>query len=186
MRKAGRLGADLSIEDVLLAFRLEARRVVKVWGGPLDGHDEDDLVQQLIVQLLASQENVLGRYEAGRGTPVAYMRTYARRRLIDFVRRCLKRRQLDTVASVEPNGEATPAEWFSYLETSDRLIGYLGEECSRSDLEIFRALFVEGLSNQEIGRQREVDPKVIATRKHALLKKIRGFLKRSQCDDDAE
>ncbi len=191
MSKAGHSTAgteprEVSLEIVLLAFRLEAKRVVKAWGGPIDGHDEDDLVQYLIERVLGPEKPVLGRYEPNKGRPVGYMRTYARRRLLDFVRRSLRRQELDAVASVVPSAEATPAEWFSYLETSDRLVRYLRTECSDSDFEIFRALFVEGLSNQEVSRRREVEPKVIATRKHALLKKIRGFLRDGRDDDDGE
>ncbi len=180
--KAGQSGGKkelgpMSLEDVLLALRLEARRIIHVWGGPIDGSDEDDLMQYLVERLLSPDRSVLAKYDANRGAPVAFMRTYARRRLIDRIRTALRRQELAASTEIDLSAATTPAEWVNYLQTGDTLIRHLRETCSKSDFEIFEACFLQELSNQEVGRRRNVEAKVIATRKHALLKKIRGFLR---------
>ena len=175
-----RAARELTLEDVLAIFRLEVRRFLRAGSGQIDVHDENDLVQWLIERLLGDEPEVLSRFDPVRGAARGYFGKFARRRLIDRWRRVLRRSELATEVLGEersPGNETvvTPEAWMQYLETTDRLMRALEEQCSPEDLEIFRLAFIEDLSNGEVGERTNVPPKRIATRKHALRSRIREF-----------
>jgi len=161
------------ISAALSSFRSEAQRLTRVFKGGIGGYEEDDLVQYLVLRLL--EDDVVSKYDPERGSRRAFFRMYARRRLYDLVRKQIRRDEIDDKRPELEKTGTTPEEWAIYLQTSDQMYRYLQSHCSVRDLEIFRFVFIDGTSNAEVASRMSVEPRVIATRKHVLTKRIRGF-----------
>jgi RNA polymerase sigma factor (sigma-70 family) len=167
---------------IAAVVRCEVRRRLSAWPNRRIGElEEKDLVQHIFVFLFDKNRAALKRFDRSLGNPIAYLRDFARKRMIELERKQLRRGDLIKPQFADPGPVETadnPEKWFDYHEKQNRLIEYLKSEAAPEDLDIFHLAFVLGLSNHEIAERREIPVESVANRKFALRKRVRAFLER--------
>lgn len=163
------------------------------WVGTLPGGgrlDEDGLVQDLLLALLADERRLLCHWSPERGTREAYLYVVARHRFVDEVRRHQRE-----VLSIEPVGEmdghdrlgrgtAEPGD-VPALESAlfrKQALGFVEQHCTPDEWQLLCAFEVEEKSAAEVAEEVGATVEAVYQRKHRLLKRLHDVLEQYVAD----
>jgi RNA polymerase sigma factor (sigma-70 family) len=149
---------------------------------------EDDLVQDILLHLLENGAARLNKYDPERGELATYLRTVARSRLADLVRKEIRRRQtgmkaeLDTDACERAADGRDPEARILDRLCANCVFKCLDEGMTRREREVFLLFFGEGRSYQDIATKLSTTESVVTSRIRAVRQRAEECKRRCTSD----